>query len=136
MFKLIFQNYLFNKLKNMLNESQRNYLKSIIKESIFEIANEGNEPSQNNNHSNDSSDKMAKRDSVMSWLDTAQELHSVLSYELWGKKNASETEKASARSLFSKKFRGEDADGKEYHFDDNEINSLYNMKNRYINKIK
>ena len=70
-----------------------------------------------------------KRESVLKWLDTAQELHSVLAYELWPQKD-----KDSARSEFSKKYRGHDDDDKPYHFDDSEINTLYNMRNDFISR--
>lgn len=71
-----------------------------------------------------------KRRAVMKWLNSAQELHSVLSYKLWPKRD-----KDSARSLFSKKYRGKDAEGKVYSFSDGEITKLFNMKGRYIDKI-
>lgn len=80
--------------------------------------------------------KQAKRQSVQRWLDSAQQLHSTLAYRLMGVEHASEVEKATARSLFSKKYRGEDADGKPYSFSDDEINTLYNMKDDFIEKIK
>ena len=69
----------------------------------------------------------AKQDAVLKWLDSAQELHSVLAYQLWPDKK-----RDSARSLFSKKYRGHDDDGKEYHFDESEINSLYDMRDDFI----
>ena len=71
-----------------------------------------------------------KRRTVMKWLNSAQELHSVLAYKLWPKRD-----KDAARSLFSKKYRGKDADGKVYGFSDEEITTLFNMKDRYIDKI-
>ena len=71
----------------------------------------------------------SKRNDVMKWLDSAQELHSVLSYDLWP-----DLDKDSARSEFSKKYNGEDANGKEYDFTDSEINTLYNMRDDFINR--
>ena len=65
----------------------------------------------------------------MKWLDSAQELHSVLAYELWPEKDED-----SARSEFSKKYRGEDDRGREYQFDDDEINTLYNMRSDFIQR--
>lgn len=96
-----------------------------LNESVFEVSSDNN-----------SDKKINKRQSVMKWLNSAQQIHSTLAYELWGKSHASEDDKASARSLFSKKYRGEDADGKHYEFNDDEINSLYNMKDRFIKNIK
>lgn len=71
----------------------------------------------------------SKRNNVMKWLDSAQELHSVLSYDLWP-----DLDKDSARSEFSKKYNGEDANGKEYDFTDSEINTLYNMRDDFIKR--
>lgn len=71
----------------------------------------------------------SKRNDVMKWLDSAQELHSVLSYDLWP-----DLDKDSARSEFSKKYNGEDANGKRYDFTDGEINTLYNMRDDFINR--
>lgn len=79
----------------------------------------------------DDSKEDGKESTVMKWLNSAQNLHSVLAYRLWP-----DVDKDAARSLFSKKYRGEDSEGKRYQFSGEEINSLYNMCNSYINKIK
>lgn len=71
----------------------------------------------------------SKRGAVMKWLDSAQELHSVLSYDLWPS-----LDKDSARSEFSKKYNGKDANGKRYDFTDSEINTLYNMRDSFITR--
>ena len=71
-----------------------------------------------------------KRSEVMKWLDSAQSLHSVLAYKLWP-----DMDKDEARSLFSKKYRGEDADGNSYSFDVDDITTLFNMKDRFIDAI-
>lgn len=75
-------------------------------------------------------DAKNKRRAVIKWLDSAQELHSVLAYRLWPNRDHD-----SARSIFSKKYRGEDADGKRYSFNEREITKLFNMMHKYINKI-
>jgi hypothetical protein len=80
-------------------------------------------------HESDDGDVTGRREIVLKWLDSDLELHSVLSYELWPGKNED-----SARSLFSKKYRGHDDDGKEYSFTDEEINTLYNLRGKYIKK--
>ena len=72
-----------------------------------------------------------KKGLIMKWLDSAQELHSVLAYQLWPDKD-----KDSARSLFSKKYRGQDDDGKTYEFDPSELNRLYNLRNDFISSAK
>ena len=75
----------------------------------------------------------AKEDTVIDWLDSAQELHSVLSYELYPDKAAKgESGEGAARSLFSKKYNGE-SQGKEYGFKPEEINKLYNLRDDFIN---
>lgn len=71
-----------------------------------------------------------KRSEVMKWLDSAQSLHSVLAYKLWP-----DMDKDEARSLFSKKYRGEDAEGNSYSFDVDDITTLFNMKDRFIDAI-
>ena len=76
-------------------------------------------------------DNNSARYSVDRWLDSAQQLHSQLAYRLWP-----DMDKDEARSLFSKKYRGKDASGKEYAFDDDEINTLYNMKDKFISQIE
>lgn len=70
-----------------------------------------------------------KKIAVLKWLDTAQELHSVLAYDLWPEKDED-----TARSEFSKKYRGHDDDGNPYHFNQDEINTLYNMRSDFIQR--
>ena len=126
----------------MLTEGQKKRLEkkiyNLIKESIFENGyyenyfGEGgktkhieDEPKNRKRRTKD--DDSAKRDSVLRWLDSEQELHSVLAYELWPEKDED-----TARSLFSKKYRGEDNHGKSYEFDPGEINRLYNLRGDFI----
>jgi len=129
----------------MITESQKKILKAKIKkalrESMFEngyfenLYPEGAktkriENSDKRRKEHEDGETYKKRTEVMKWLDSAQELHSILAYKLWPDKDEDE-----ARSLFSKKYRGEDADGNNYSFDDTEINELFNMKDRYIEEI-
>ena len=118
----------------MLNESQKKRLvkslKKIIKESMYEngisapyFYEDG--ASEADKEKNSSS----KRSSVMKWLATAQELHSVLAYKLYP-----DLTRGGARSEFSKKFRGEDDQHKPYEFDTNEINQLYHLRNDFIQR--
>lgn len=79
----------------------------------------------NHNANNDKVDSEIEAE-VMKWLDSAQQLHSVLSYDLF----PDMTDDA-ARSYFSKKWRG--VEGKS--FNDKEINRLYDLKDKYIQKI-
>ena len=107
----------------ILNEKICSIMRKVLNEE------KTNEKSNKKNDDKDTS-CVAKRQTVIKWLNSAQELHSVLAYRLWPSRN-----KDSARSLFYKKYRGGDSDGNEYSFTNIEINKLFNMKNRYIDKI-
>lgn len=114
--KAILENKIYNLIKESFNENdflENGYFEAKKKEG----SEEGGEDSSLEN----------KRDMIMKWLDSEQELHSVLAYELWPDKD-----KDQARSDFSKKWRGEDNTGKPYEFDDEEINRLYNLRNDFI----
>lgn len=71
-----------------------------------------------------------KEQEVIQWLKDDQENNAAVARELWPGKDED-----AARSEFSKKVRGKDADGKPYSFDAKDVNRLYNIKNRFINKI-
>ena len=117
----------------MLTEKQKQFLEEaiygVLKESLFEYngSNDANNDGQ--------TDKHAKRESVMKCLNSDQSNHAALAYRLYGAENGDEVEQGNARSLFTKKFQGEDAEGKQYSFDDDEITRLYNMKDDYINSM-
>lgn len=125
----------------MLTEQEKkkltNHIYKLMKESIAEngyFENFFGEKKEGNDDKPSAEDKQNyenKKDAVLRWLDTAQELHSVLAYELWP-----DMDEDSARSEFSKKYRGHDDDDKPYHFTDEEINDLYDMKDDFIKRIK
>lgn len=130
----------------MLTKKQKlqleNKIYNLINEGIFEDAftenlyYEDNDSSDDDKKDNRKTDKDSEVDTnarqmVDRWLDSAQQLHSQLAYRLWPGMDKDE-----ARSLFSKKYRGEDAEGKTYSFNDKEIDTLYNMKDRFISKIE
>ena len=130
----------------MLTKKQKlqleNKIYNLINEGIFEDAftenlyYEDNDSSDDDKKDNRNTDKDGEVDTnarqmVDRWLDSAQQLHSQLAYRLWPGMDKDE-----ARSLFSKKYRGEDAEGKTYSFNDKEIDTLYNMKDRFISKIE
>jgi hypothetical protein len=71
-----------------------------------------------------------KEQEVIQWLKDDQENNAAVARELWPNKDED-----TARSEFSKKVRGKDASGKPYSFDAKDVNRLYNIKNRFINKI-
>ena len=130
----------------MLKESEKNkivnYLYGLLKESIYENGyfenffpeKKDSEKKSEEKHYTEKQEHndrglINKRELVMRWLGSAKEKHSVLSYELFP-----DLDHDTARSEFSKKFRGEDADKKSYEFTDDEINTLYNMRDAYIKK--
>lgn len=115
---------LVNKIKRLVRESieENGYFENIFPEKKEEGEKKHKKDSENDEVRN-------RRQLVMKWLDSAQELHSVLAYELWPEKDED-----SARSEFSKKYRGEDDRGREYQFDDDEINTLYNMRSDFIKR--
>lgn len=119
----------------MLTEKQKKVLEEaiygVLKESIFEYA-----PMSNDANNDGETDKRAKRESVMKWLRSDQSNHAALAYRLYGAENGDDVEQGNARSLFTKKFQGQDAEGKQYSFDDDEITRLYNMKDDFIQAMK
>ena len=67
-----------------------------------------------------------KRNAVMSMLKNDLYDHATLAYQLYDSND--DSQKATARSLFSKKATGHpDADGQIRRFDDTEINKLYDL---------
>ena len=123
----------------MLTERQKialeNQIYNMLKESIFEngyfenayLEGSKQKSKKRERRDSESEEDSGKRESVLKWLDSAQELHSVLAYELWPDKDED-----AARSLFSKKYRGEDNKGKHYEFEPEEINTLYNLRGDFI----
>ena len=75
-----------------------------------------------------------KRNAVMSMLKNDLYDHATLAYQLYDAND--DSQKATARSLFSKKATGHpDADGQIRHFSDTEVNKLYDlMKSGFFDK--
>ena len=71
-----------------------------------------------------------KEMNVIQWLKDDKDNNAAVARELWPEKDED-----AARSEFSKKVRGRDANDKPYHFSAKEVNDLYNIKNRFLNKI-
>ena len=116
-----------NKIYRMINEGM---FENAFAENLYHEDNDSSKKESNNSKSKDSLQSNAWQ-MVSKWLNSAQQLHSQLAYRLWPNMDKDE-----ARSLFSKKYRGKDSEGKEYSFNDQEIESLYNMKDRFISKIE
>lgn len=111
----------------MTFEIDENTLNSLIKESIKKtLIKESKKDKKEKN-----SALTSKTRSVLKWLKTDQENNAAIVRELWPEKDED-----SARSLFSKKLRGEDSTGKKYSFTEDEITHMYNMKDSFISKNK
>ena len=125
-----------------MDKSVKNKLKSIIRESLSEIISERKEKMLKNmikeeikgilmdkaiNEEEDSNKRLdMKRNAVMSMLKNDLYDHATLAYQLYDAND--DSQKATARSLFSKKATGHpDADGQIRRFDDTEINKLYDL---------
>ena len=125
-----------------MDKSVKNKLKSIIRESLSEILSERKEKMLKNmikeeikgilmdkaiNEEKDDSKRLnMKRNAVMSMLKNDLYDHATLAYQLYDAND--DSQKATARSLFSKKATGHpDADGNIRRFDDTEVNKLYDL---------
>ena len=125
-----------------MDKSVKNKLKSIIRESLSEIISERKEKILKNmikeeikgilmdkaiNEEEDKDKRLdMKRNAVMSMLKNDLYDHATLAYQLYDAND--DSQKATARSLFSKKATGHpDADGQIRRFDDTEINKLYDL---------
>lgn len=125
-----------------MDKSVKNKLKSIIRESLNEIISERKEKMLKNmikeeiksilmdkaiNEEEDNNKRLnMKRNSVMSMLKNDLYDHATLAYQLYDSND--DSQKATARSLFSKKATGHpDADGQIRRFSDTEVNKLYDL---------
>ena len=128
----------------MINQKLKNKIKPLVKECVRQIALEESysslrklirEQAQDylSNHYLTEADKekkkkkyTMKRNAVMKLLKKDMYDHAPLAYALYNSRDKSE--KATARSLFSKKATGTpDDDGQIRQFNDEEINKLYSM---------
>ena len=125
-----------------MDKSVKNKLKSIIRESLIEIVSERKEKMLKNmikeeiksilmdkaiNEEEDDNKRLnMKRNAVMSMLKNDLYDHATLAYQLYDDND--DSQKATARSLFSKKATGHpDADGQIRRFSDTEVNKLYDL---------
>ena len=119
-----------NKIKNIVSECIDNIIIEQRKERIRHIVKENIknyiiDKAINEEENNDKRLDM-KRNAVMGMLKNDIYDHAPLAYQLYDAND--ESEKATARSLFSKKATGKpDADGQVRHFDDAEVNKLYEL---------
>ena len=110
-------------IRKVVSEQKRdNHIRSIVERTIknYLIDKAINEEKDDNKRMD------LKRNAVMGMLKNDIYDHAPLAYKLYDAND--ESEKATARSLFSKKATGTpDADGQVRHFDDTEVNKLYDM---------
>lgn len=110
-------------IRKVVSEQKRdNHIRSIVERTIknYLIDKAINEEKDDNKRLD------LKRNAVMGMLKNDIYDHAPLAYKLYDAND--ESEKATARSLFSKKATGTpDADGQVRHFDDTEVNKLYDM---------
>ncbi len=110
-------------IRKVVSEQKRdNHIRSIVERTIknYLIDKAINEEKDDNKRID------LKRNAVMGMLKNDIYDHAPLAYKLYDAND--ESEKATARSLFSKKATGTpDADGQVRHFDDTEVNKLYDM---------
>lgn len=103
----------------------------MLKESFerYDIVGEG-EKSSDEGGENKHRVQNAKLSSMTAWLNSDQLNQASLARQIWP-----DMDEDTARSLFSKKVRGHDAEGKPYSFTESELNTLYNIKNSFVKKI-
>lgn len=110
-------------IRKVVSEQKRdNHIRSIVERTIknYLIDKAINEEKDDNKKLD------LKRNAVMNMLKNDIYDHAPLAYKLYDAND--ESEKATARSLFSKKATGTpDADGQVRHFDDIEVNKLYDL---------
>ena len=110
-------------IRKVVSEQKRdNHIRSIVERTIknYLIDKAINEEKDDNKRID------LKRNAVMGMLKNDIYDHAPLAYKLYDAND--ESEKATARSLFSKKATGTpDADGQVRHFDDTEVNKLYDL---------
>ena len=121
-----------NRIKTLIREAmvEQGIMENPYDENAYMGKKASSKPKSKSKNKQEEEELGVKRSEVMKWLDSAQSLHSVLAYKIWP-----DMDKDEARSLFSKKYRGEDADGNSYSFDDDDITKLFNMKDRFIDAI-
>lgn len=133
--KTLLENKIYNLIKESFNEND------FFENGFFEKEDEDDDDNEEYDEWDDddddswdeeeSEDEKTKRELIVKWLDTAQELHSVLAYKLYPKlASKGENGKGTARSKFSQKYRHY----KNKKFSPKEINILYNLRSDFISK--
>lgn len=118
----ILENYIRRIVNDFIQEAKKEKLiRQVIRKTINEMFNSLNEDKEG-----DSESMRIKRNTVMKLLRNDRLKNSTFAYDIWHPKDQSD--KDTARSLFSKKVNGTpDADGNVREFTDEEISKLYEL---------
>lgn len=122
----ILENYIRHVVNDFIQEAKKEKLiRQVIRKTINEMFNSLNED-KTDDKEGDSESMRIKRNTVMKLLRNDRLKNSTFAYDIWHPKDQSD--KDTARSLFSKKVNGTpDADGNVREFTDEEISKLYEL---------
>lgn len=124
--KVIIENYIRSVVNDFIQEAKKeNAIRKVIRKTINEMLDKMNEDKADDKEG-DSESMRIKRNTVMKLLRNDRLKDSKFAYDIWHPKDQSD--KDTARSLFSKKVNGTpDADGNVREFTDEEISKLYEL---------
>lgn len=124
--KVIIENYIRGIVNDFIQEAKKeNAIRKVIRKVVNEMLDKMNEDKADDKDG-DSESMRIKRNTVMKLLRNDRLKNSTFAYDIWHPKDQSD--KDTARSLFSKKVNGTpDADGNVREFTDEEISKLYEL---------
>lgn len=124
--KVIIENYIRSVVNDFIQEAKKeNAIRKVIRKTVNEMLDKMNEDKADDKEG-DSESMRIKRNTVMKLLRNDRLKDSKFAYDIWHPKDQSD--KDTARSLFSKKVNGTpDADGNVREFTDEEISKLYEL---------
>ena len=122
----ILENYIRRIVNDFIQEAKKeNAIRKVIRKVVNEMIDKMNEDKADDKDG-DSESMRIKRNTVMKLLRNDRLKNSTFAYDIWHPKDQSD--KDTARSLFSKKINGTpDADGNVREFTDEEISKLYEL---------
>ena len=122
----ILENYIRRIVNDFIQEAKKeNAIRKVIRKTVNEMLDKMNEDKADDKDG-DSESMRIKRNTVMKLLRNDRLKNSTFAYDIWHPKDQSD--KDTARSLFSKKVNGTpDADGNVREFTDEEISKLYEL---------
>ena len=124
--KVIIENYIRSVVNDFIQEAKKeNAIRRVVRKTVNEMLDKMNEDKADDKEG-DSESMRIKRNTVMKLLRNDRLKDSEFAYDIWHPKDQSD--KDTARSLFSKKVNGTpDADGNVREFTDEEISKLYEL---------